>query len=118
MKIGNEPRYEHLDSSDVEKLKKSINESQQWLDHTRDILLSVKPNMSSPIKAGEIIMHRKSFEAVVQPVMNKPKPKPPSPKKEEVVPENNVADNKDGQQPEGSTTDTSNPEQPKEMDVE
>jgi len=114
MKLAKEPRYEHLEMTDVEKLKKSILENQQWLDHTREILHSVKPHMAPPINAQEVIQQRKGFEAVVHPIMNKPKPKVESPKKEAA--ETNM-ENKDGPA-EPTANNVPNHDEPKEMDVE
>ncbi|OXA61158.1 heat shock 70 kDa protein 4L [Folsomia candida] len=119
-KFANEAGYEHLEASDVDKLKNAIQESQQWLDHARDILLSVKPNMTSPINAMEIILQRKSFESVVHPVMNKPKAEHRAPPPME----NNAADTNDeslgaGEDvTAGKNTPTSEDQQPKEMDLD
>jgi len=116
MKLGKEPRYEHLEMTDIEKLKKAILENQQWLDHTREILHSVERHMAPPINSQEIIQQRKGFEAVAHPIMNKPKPKVESPKKENVAAETNVENKDSPAKP--TANNVPNHDEPKDMDIE
>lgn len=79
---NNDPRYSHLEQAEVEKCAKAINESESWLEHTREILHSVKGHMPAPIKVPEIIQQRLSFEEISFPIIHKGKPKVVPPKEE------------------------------------
>lgn len=79
---GNNPKYAHLTDDDVQKVEQAVNHSYDWLEQARGKLQSAPKHLAPPVTVAQIRQERNSFESTVQPILNKPPPKAPSPPKE------------------------------------
>ncbi|KAK8402003.1 hypothetical protein O3P69_001230 [Scylla paramamosain] len=92
-KQGDE-KYNHLEAAQVEKVEKAIEEKQDWVDKHLGLVSSTPLHADLPVTASQVMSEKGTFEALVNPIMNKPKPKP---KVEEPPP----ADKEGGKKAEG-----------------
>ncbi|KAG7161728.1 97 kDa heat shock protein-like [Homarus americanus] len=69
-------KYNHLDGAQVEKVEKAIGEKQEWVDKNLGTITSTPLHVDLPITASQVRSEKGTFEALVNPIMNKPKPKP------------------------------------------
>ncbi len=79
-------KYAHLDADAIAKVEKTVAEKREWMDQRCSELAGLAKTLNPPVLAAQFLSERQAFEAVVNPVLNKPKPKPPKqeePKKEE-----------------------------------
>ncbi|KAK4306265.1 hypothetical protein Pmani_021888 [Petrolisthes manimaculis] len=82
-------KYAHLESAQVEKVEKAILERQESVDKNLGLVSSTPLHADIPITASQVRSEKSTFDALVNPIMNKPKPKPkveeppPAEKKEE-----------------------------------
>lgn len=80
---GNNPKYAHLTDDDVQKVEQALDHSYRWLEQARGKLQNAPKHLPPPITIAQIRQERNTFESTVQPILNKPPPKAPSPAKEE-----------------------------------
>jgi len=71
-----EEKYSHLDSAEVEKVEKCLAEKRAWLDQKLGALCSAARTDDPPTYCQQIWNEKQLFENVVNPILNKPKPKP------------------------------------------
>lgn len=71
-----EEKYNHLDSSGIEKVEKAIGERQEWVDKNMGLVTNTPLHSNLPITAQQVYSEKGTFEALVNPIINKPKPKP------------------------------------------
>lgn len=71
-----EEKYNHLDSSGIEKVEKAIGERQEWVDKNMGMVTNTPLHANLPITAQQVYSEKGTFEALVNPIINKPKPKP------------------------------------------
>lgn len=76
-------KYAHLTDDDVHKLVNAVNDSHKWLEQTRVALNQASRYVAPPCTVAQIRTEHMNFESTVNPILNKPIPKPPSPPKEE-----------------------------------
>lgn len=77
-----DPKYDHIDAADAEKVSKALNEKQAWYE--KQLNSQNKRPLTEPpvVFAVQIRSEKDAFERIVLPIMNKPKPKveiPPEP---------------------------------------
>ncbi|XP_068228279.1 97 kDa heat shock protein isoform X2 [Palaemon carinicauda] len=94
---GNE-KFAHLDSAQIEKVEKAIIEKQEWVDKNMGLVTATPLHMNLPITASQVRSEKSSFDALVNPVINKPKPKP---KVEEPPPTDKKGEKNESEQPNG-----------------
>ena len=97
----------HLDKDDVDRVAKMVDEKRRWLEESAAKLSATPKTTNPPILAAQFLTERTAFDAVVNPILNKPKPKPPKEEKKEEKKEGEkasegAADAKD--QPQTSST--------------
>lgn len=73
---GGDERYAHLDAADVDKVAKQLSERREWLDKNLGLLCNLPKTQDAPTSAQLIWAEKQAFENLVNPVLNKPKPKP------------------------------------------
>lgn len=78
-----DPKYAHISDEEVEKLVNTVHESHKWLEETRVLLNSTPRHVTPQVTAAQIRTEHMNFEQIINPILNKPIPKPPSPPKEE-----------------------------------
>merc|ERR1719412_1873876 len=119
-KEGDE-KYNHLDAAEVEKVKKSINEKQDWFNKMCADIQKLEKTADPPVLAAQFMQEKDQFWQMASKILNKPKPKvepppPPPPADNASAPkeENKEAssDNKT------SENGDSKPAEPGEMDVD
>ncbi|XP_050688436.1 heat shock 70 kDa protein 4-like isoform X2 [Eriocheir sinensis] len=117
-----EEKYNHLDAAQVEKVEKAVVEKQDWIDKHLGLVSSTALHADLPITASQVMSEKGSFDALVIPIMNKPKPKP---KVEEPPPADKEAGKKqEGEQTNGPKLDEeqqqqqspNNPSEPMDVD--
>ncbi|KAB7495803.1 Heat shock protein 4L [Armadillidium nasatum] len=90
-KAGDE-KFNHLDGAEIEKVEKAISDRQRWVDQNMGALSVTPTDKDLPITAQQVRSEKATFEALVNPIINKPKPKP----KAEDPPPQEDSQNKDG----------------------
>ncbi|XP_017767886.1 PREDICTED: heat shock 70 kDa protein 4 [Nicrophorus vespilloides] len=80
---SNNPKYAHLTDEDLKKVENAVNASYKWLEEARQKLAVVQKYEKVPITVQQIRGERSSFDSIINPILNKPQPKAPSPPKEE-----------------------------------
>lgn len=125
-------KYLHLEDADIEKVKKCLNEKQDWFDKQMNAQNKLKKFENLAVLASQIIQTKQELEKYCNPIINKPKPKPKEEppkdekkddKKNEKTPGKDEKKNKEGKTDENSqaagdvkTEQTANG--PADMDVD
>lgn len=73
---ASDEKFVHLDGAEMEKVSKAISERQQWVDRNMGAYTNTKLFQDVPVTASQIYSEKGTFEALVNPIINKPKPKP------------------------------------------
>jgi len=120
---GGDEKYNHLDSSEVDKVQKSIQEKQEWFSRMCADIQKLQKTSDPPVLAAQFMSEKDQFWQMASKILNKPKPKveppPPAPAKDEAKEES-----KDSAAPAASdnkptSENTANPAStPGEMDVD
>merc|ERR1712018_1091891 len=107
-------QYAHLNTDDVEKVAKLIEEKKTWMDQSCSTLDRTDKVTNPPILVCQFYQEQSAFEKISKPILNKAKPKiepPPKEDKEErsetATTENN--EKMDDQAGSGDTTKATNP---------
>ena len=58
------------------QVEKAIEEKQDWVDKHLGLVSSTALHADLPVTASQVLSEKSTFEALVNPIMNKPKPKP------------------------------------------
>jgi len=75
-------KYSHIDSNDIEKATKILNNKQNWYDQTANRFNALKSHEDSTILCSQIKQERDTLEKECWAILNKPKPKVEPPKEE------------------------------------
>jgi len=74
-----DPKYDHIEPKEMDKVLKAIQEKYAWLDREMGSQ-SRRPLHEPPVVfASQIRSEKEAFERVVNPILNKSKPAPPPP---------------------------------------
>jgi len=74
-----EDKFAHLDAPEVEKVEKSVQERIAWAETQRGALNATAIHCAVPVTVAMVNAERVAFDAVVRPIITKPKPKAPTP---------------------------------------
>ena len=74
---NNDPNYEHLDKDGMETVMSSLTNMEQLLDKDLGAFSVCPLHKDPPVTSNQIQAKKDSFEAVVHPIITKPKPAPP-----------------------------------------
>merc|ERR1712038_678544 len=117
-KEGDE-KYNHLDAAEVDKVKKSINEKQDWFNKMCADIQKLEKTADPPVLAAQFMQEKDQFWQMASKILNKPKPKvgppPPPPQAESAPKEENKEASSDNK---SSENGDSKPAEPGEMDVD
>lgn len=58
------------------QVEKAVEEKQDWIDKHLGLVSSTALHADLPVTASQVMSEKGSFDALVIPIMNKPKPKP------------------------------------------
>ncbi|ODN05638.1 Heat shock 70 kDa protein 4L [Orchesella cincta] len=114
-------KYDHIEQKEIDKVVKAIQESETWLEQTRQKFhQNYQPYMPVPVKCKEILEQRRVLESKINPILNTPKPKVEPPKEDPKASKKEDAKTKKNAT-EGSTTNNSEANHtpdPQAMEVE
>ncbi|CAK1551751.1 unnamed protein product [Leptosia nina] len=74
-----EERYEHLTEAEIGKVCEASKNALNWLENARQALAHAPLHQPPPHTTHQIRQERQSFENIVNPILNKPKPKEKTP---------------------------------------
>merc|ERR1719158_1513729 len=79
-KAGDE-KFNHLDTAEVEKVQKAIQEKQEWFSRQCAEIQKLQKTSDPPVLATQFVQEKESFWHMASNILNKPKPKvePPPP---------------------------------------
>lgn len=69
-------KFAHLDGAQVEKVEKAVAEKQEWIDKNMGAITSTPLHVNLAITVSQVRSEKSSFDALVNPIITKPKPKP------------------------------------------
>lgn len=78
--------YDHWTPEEAKKLELAIAEKVSWLDANISRVKATLKTKDLPIKAAAFHSEHQAFESSMNPVLNKPKPQPPTPPAEAAQP--------------------------------
>lgn len=67
----------------MEKVEQEVRRSFQWLEQVRNKTVNAPKHLPPPFTVQQIRQEKASFENIVNPIINKPQPKAPTPPKED-----------------------------------
>lgn len=116
-------KYDHIETGDVDKVKKCLNEKSEWYEKNMNAQNQLKLFENPTVLASQIMSTKKSLDSVCNPIINKPKPKVEPPKEEK---KENKEGDKDGQKDSAAGEKSANnsaeseakPESKQEMEVD
>merc|ERR1712038_2067480 len=111
-------KYNHLDAAEVDKVKKSIHEKQEWFNKMCADIQMASKILDPPVLAAQFMQEKDQFWQMASKILNKPKPKvepPPPPPAESAPKEENKEAGSDNKTSENGD---SKPAEPGEMDVD
>lgn len=84
-KAAGDEKYAHIEEADVKKAAEALESKEKWLNESIAKQAGLKQYEDPAISTSQILSMQAAFDAVYQPIMNKPVPKvePPPPAKEE-----------------------------------
>ncbi|XP_050071854.1 heat shock 70 kDa protein 4 isoform X2 [Anopheles maculipalpis] len=74
-----EPKYEHLTETEMINITEAAQKAQQWYEGARSKLVSVRKTEDPPVKLADIRHETQTLTTCTNSVLNRPKPKPPTP---------------------------------------
>lgn len=80
-KAGDE-KYAHIDAAEMDKVSKQIAEKRGWMDESIATLAKIPKTANPTILAVQFHNEKSGFDTIVNPIINKPKPKVEPPKEE------------------------------------
>lgn len=103
-----EPKYAHLTAEEIQKVEQAVRQSFQWLEQVRNKSANAPKHQPPLFTVQQIRQEKANFEGTVNPILNKPPPKAPTPPKEESGGDNKAQEQQSEQQerqPEGREED-------------
>ncbi|XP_055626484.1 heat shock 70 kDa protein 4L isoform X2 [Toxorhynchites rutilus septentrionalis] len=99
-----DPRYDHLTETEILNISEAAQKAQKWFEEARSKLVSVRKTQEPPVKVADIRHENQTLATCTNSVLNRPKPKPPTPPAEnkESQQQNGGDQTKDQQQPDGN----------------
>merc|ERR1712218_100955 len=119
-KAGDE-KFNHLDTTEVEKVQKAIAEKQDWFSRMCADVSKLVKTSDPPVLASQFYQEKESFWHMASNILNKPKPKvePPPPPPTEPAKEEGMETEKAGAGSESKPASEETPQQKQaEMDVD
>ncbi|XP_030032471.1 97 kDa heat shock protein isoform X2 [Manduca sexta] len=72
-------KYSHLGEADIQKVVETSKNALNWLESARQALAHAPRHLPPPHTTHQIRQERQNFESIVNPILNKPKPKEKTP---------------------------------------
>lgn len=114
-----DPKYDHLTETEILNISEAAQKAQKWYEEARSKLVGARKTQDPPVKVADIRHENQTLSTCTNSVLNRPKPKPPTP------PADNKEQQNGGDQAKNQQQDQQQPDgnQPKDftedkMDVE
>ncbi|KAK1414269.1 hypothetical protein QVD17_30013 [Tagetes erecta] len=106
-----DPKYEHIDLSEKQKVLNECSEAQSWLTEKKQLQDSLPKHADPVLLTSDIRKKAEALDRVCRPIMSKPKPKPkPATPEKAASPPPSSAPTQEGEQAENTTTPNPNPD--------
>lgn len=69
-------KFVHLDGAEVEKVEKAVSERLVWAEQQMGAVKATSNYQTVPVTCSQVRSEIGTFEALVKPIISKPKPKP------------------------------------------
>ncbi|GJZ19509.1 heat shock 70 kDa protein 15-like protein [Tanacetum coccineum] len=76
---GGDPKYDHIDLSEKQKVLKECSEAKNWLTETRHLQDGLPKHAEPVLLSADIRKRAEAIDGVCRPILSKPKPAPPKP---------------------------------------
>lgn len=116
-----DPKYDHLTETEILNITEAAQKAQKWYEDARGKLVNVRKTQDPPVKVADIRHENQTLATCTNSVLNRPKPKPPTPpadNNKEQQSQQNGADQAKDQQQTDKATDPSKDLTEDKMDVE
>lgn len=74
-----DPKYDHLTETEILNITEAAQKAQKWYEEARGKLVNVRKTQDAPIKVADIRHENQTLATCTNSVLNRPKPKPPTP---------------------------------------
>lgn len=91
-----DPKFDHLTETEMLNITEAADKTQKWFDDARGKLSVVRKTQDPPVKIAEVRHEWQTLTTCVNSVINRPKPRPPTPPKDDKQQQN--GNNAEGQQ--------------------
>lgn len=113
-----EPKYDHLTETEILNISEAAQKAQKWYEDARTKLVGARKTQDPPVKLADIRHETQTLTTCTNSVLNRPKPKPPTPPADQQP--NGPSSNNNAGAAGGDQQDSNAPKQTTEdsMDVE
>ncbi|XP_058129730.1 heat shock protein 105 kDa isoform X2 [Anopheles ziemanni] len=113
-----EPKYDHLSETEILNITEAAQKAQKWYEDARTKLVGARKTQDPPVKLADIRHETQTLTTCTNSVLNRPKPKPPTPPADQQP--NGPSSNNNAGAAGGDQQDSNAPKQTTEdsMDVE
>lgn len=74
-----DPKYDHLTETEILNITEAAQKAQKWYEEARSKLVNVRKTQDPPVKVADIRHENQTLATCTNSVLNRPKPKPPTP---------------------------------------
>lgn len=74
-----DPKYDHLTETEILNITEAAQKAQKWYEEARSKLVNIRKTQDPPIKVADIRHENQTLATCTNSVLNRPKPKPPTP---------------------------------------
>lgn len=113
-----DPKYDHLTETEMINITEAAQKAQKWYEEARSKLVGARKTQDPPVKLADIRHETQTLTTCTNSVLNRPKPKPPTPPADQQ--QNGPSSNNNAGATGGDQKDPNAPKQTTEdsMDVE
>uniref|UniRef100_A0A182IL77 Heat shock 70 kDa protein 4 n=1 Tax=Anopheles atroparvus TaxID=41427 RepID=A0A182IL77_ANOAO len=113
-----DPKYDHLTETEMINITEAAQKAQKWYEEARSKLVGARKTQDPPVKLADIRHETQTLTTCTNSVLNRPKPKPPTPPADQQ--QNGPSSNNNAGATGGDQKDSNAPKQTTEdsMDVE
>lgn len=76
---SNAAKYDHLTETEILNVTEAADRAQRWLDENSGRIAKTSKTVDPPVRVSDIRHEGETLTAIVNSVLNRPKPKPPTP---------------------------------------
>lgn len=114
-----DPKYDHLTETEILNISEAAQKAQKWYEEARSKLVAAKKTQDPPVKVADIRHENQTLSTCMNSVLNRPKPKPPTPPADTAAKDAPPSANEQGKDGQQEQTDANQPKDLEDkMDVE